>query len=228
MVADNPEKSYHEHLVLAVLSAMSTASIPAALPPSETIFTTLRLAGSVPARAFRELHQQRTQAQAAALASLAADALARHRRAEKVFFAGFDALLDAAVVGPTFLEKEKLAEIMAGEIMLLEEQGFRVLAFAVLPSHLHALLHLPAGSGSSCYKSLQLLHQRTAAQARRVLRGQLPPEADFWQTGSYDYAVHDPAELLRLIDYVRRNAERAGKAGRWLEWPYCYVAPAYE
>ena len=116
---------------------------------------------------------------------------------------------------------------MAGELLLLEEQGFRVLAFALLPNHVHAVLHLPAGSGVSFYKALQLLHQRTAAQGRRVVRAQLPPGADFWQTGSYDYAVHDPAELLRLIDYVRRNAEQAGKSGRWLEWPYCYAGPKF-
>ncbi|TGE20638.1 hypothetical protein E5K00_21840 [Hymenobacter aquaticus] len=198
------------------------------LPAGETIFVTFRLAGSVPTRAFRELHQQRQAAQEAArqLPDVAAQETAR-RRAEKVFFAGFDALLDAATVGPAFLEKERIADIIAAELMLLEEQGFRVLAFALLPNHAHAVLHLPAGSGASFYKSLQLLHQRTAAQCRRVLRGQLPAEADFWQTGSYDYAVHDSGELLRLVAYVGRNAERAGKIGRWLDWPYCYLAPGF-
>ncbi|SHJ34473.1 Transposase IS200 like [Hymenobacter daecheongensis DSM 21074] len=199
------------------------------LPPGETIFTTFRLAGSVPARAFRELHRQRQVAQEAARALPDPAAYqAAHRRAEKVFFAGFDALLDAATVGPTFLEKEKIAELVAGELMLLEELGFQVLAFALLPNHVHAVLHLPQGSGVSFYKALQLLHQRTAAQSRRLLRSTLPPEADFWQTSSYDYAVHEAAELPRLIDYVRHNAERSHKQGRWLEWPYCYVSPAFE
>jgi putative transposase len=201
---------------------------PALTPAGETIFTTLHLADSMPVQAYRKLHNQRILTQAAArMTTGAPEAWAMHRRAEKVFFAGFDALLDAAVVGPTFLEKEKLAGILAGEIMLLEEQGFQVLAFAVLPNHVHAVLHLPAGGGASFYKNLELLHQRTAAQCRRALRGLLPPEADFWQTSSYDYAVHDPAELLRLIEYVRRNAERVGKVGRWLAWPYCYVSPEF-
>ncbi|MCB2409151.1 hypothetical protein [Hymenobacter lucidus] len=91
----------------------------------------------------------------------------------------------------------------------------------------HAVLHLPAGSSVSFYNALQLLHQRTTAQRRRVLRAALPWEADFWQTGSYDYVVHDAAELLRLVAYVRGNAERCGKTGRWLNWPYCYLAPAF-
>ncbi|GAA4003756.1 transposase [Hymenobacter fastidiosus] len=207
---------------------MAAITAPA-LTPGETLFTTFRLAGSVPARAFRVLHRQRQEAQETARQLTDAAAYqAALRRAEKRFFAGFDALLDAATVGPTFLEKENIAEIVAGELMLLEELGFQVLGFALLPNHVHAVLHLPAGSGVSLYKSLQLLHQRTAAQCRRLLRTTLPPEADFWQTGSYDYAVDDPAELVRLLDYVRHNAERTNRTGRWLEWPYRYLSPAYE
>lgn len=210
---------------------MTTANYPLhpALPPGETIFTTFRLAGSVPARAFRELHRARQAAQEAARALPEAAAFqAAHRRAEKVFFAGFDALLDAATVGPTFLDKEKIADTVAAELLMLEELGFQVLCFALLPNHIHAVLHLPASSGLSFYKALQLLHQRTTVQCRRVVRATLPPEADFWQTGSYDYVVHDAAELLRLVAYIRGNAARAGKTGRWLDWPYCYVAPAFE
>jgi len=87
---------------------MPTANQPLhpLLPPGETIFTTCRLSGSVPAQALRHLHQQRQLTQAAArLAADPAEAWQMHRRAEKVFFAGFDALLDAGPVGPAFLEK---------------------------------------------------------------------------------------------------------------------------
>lgn len=88
------------------------------LPPEgETILLTLRLAGSVPARAGREMHVQRVAAQHAATSSEA------HRRAEKQFFVGFDALLDARTVGPDYLAKEKVAEAVVGELLMLEEQG---------------------------------------------------------------------------------------------------------
>ncbi|WBO84231.1 hypothetical protein [Hymenobacter yonginensis] len=74
------------------------------LPPPETILLTLRLAGSVPARAGRELHAQRVAAQETARgAATETEAQAAHRRAEKVFFAGFDALLDTRTVGPDYL-----------------------------------------------------------------------------------------------------------------------------
>lgn len=189
------------------------------MPPSEgeTILLTLRLAGSVPARAGRELHAQHVAAQQAAGSPEA------HRRAEKQFFAGFDALLDARTVGPQYLEKEKLAELVAGELLMLEEQGLQVPCFVLLPNHLHAVLHLPAGSGLSLYKTIELLHQRTAAQARRLLRGQLPPEADFWHPGSHELPVLDAAELARLQTYLLAHPQRLGLPERFREWPYVYV-----
>lgn len=192
------------------------------LPPGETLFITLRLAGSVPMRAARELHQQRQAAQEAARAE--PDFGAAHRRIEKQFFAGFDALLDAGTVGPDYLGKEKIAEAVAGELLMLEEQGLRVPCFAVLPNHVHAVVHLPAGSGLSLHKALELLHQRTAAQARRILRGQLPAEADFWQTGTYNYAVTDTAELARIQAYIVGHAPRLKLPERFHDWPHRYEA----
>lgn len=179
--------------------------------------------------AARQLQQQRRAAQEIAQA-LATDTerQATHRRAEKAFFAAFDNLLDARMVGPVFLEKEKIAETIAGELLMLQELGFRVLAFALLPNHVHAVLHLPAGADVSFYKALQLLHQRTAAQCRRVLRATLPAEADFWQTGSYDYAVPDAEELGRIIRYVLQHAHRLRLPVRWQQWPYVYAAPEWE
>ncbi|HEX8426192.1 hypothetical protein [Hymenobacter sp.] len=193
------------------------------LPPGETLFITLRLAGSVPMRAARELHQQRQAAQEAARA--APDFPAIHRRIEKQFFVGFDALLNAATVGSVYLEKEKVADVVAGELLMLEEQGFMVPCFAVLPNHVHAVLHQPASSNLSVHKALELLHQRTAAQARRILRGQLPAEADFWQTGTYDYAIADAAELVQIQRYILGHAARLKIPERYHDWPYVYSLP---
>lgn len=189
---------------------------------AETVLLTFRLAGSVPARAGRQLHAQRVAAQEAArTAATEAEALAAHHRADKQFFAGFDALLDAATVGPAFLEKEKIAAAVAGELLMLEELGFQVPCFALTPNHGHAVLHLPAASGVSFYKAVELFLQRTAAQARRILRGQLPAEADFWHPGgTHEYAVADATELARIHAYVLAHPQRLGLPERFHDWPY--------
>lgn len=60
-----------------------------------------------------------------------------------------------------------MIEVLAGEIMLLEETDFGVQGFAILPNHAHAILHLPKGSNLSFAKVFGLLHLRTG--------GSLPP-----------------------------------------------------
>ena len=182
-----------------------------ALPLGETSFITFRLFGTIPAATARELKAALRQAQ---------EAGTEHGRAQKQFFAKFDAVLDRAPIGPRYFENEKIAEILAGEIMMLEETGFVVHGFAILPNHAHLVLHLPATSGLSFAKAIDLLHLRTGTNCRRLVRPKLPPEAEFWQTGWLEYEVQDEAELTRLLAYVRDNARQAGLPARFQEWPY--------
>lgn len=177
----------------------------------QTTFLTFRLHGTIPAATGRELNAARRQAR---------EAGTDHRRAQKQFFARFDAVLDRAPIGPAYFDHEPVAEVLAGEIMMLEETGFVVHGFAILPNHAHVVLHLPASSPLSLAKALDLLHLRTGTACRRLVRPKLPPEAEFWQTGWFDYAVQDEAELTRVLAYVRGNARQAGLPARFQEWPY--------
>lgn len=181
------------------------------LPPGETVFLTFRLHGTVPAATARELQAELRQAQ---------EGGTEHRRAQKQFFARFDAVLDRRPIGPQYFENEKMAEILAGEIMMLEETGFVVHGFSILPNHAHLVLHLPARSGLALAKALDLLHLRTDQLCRRLVRPKLPPEAKFWQTGWFEYIIDDEAELGRIAAYVRANAAHAGLPERFREWPY--------
>ena len=177
----------------------------------ETLLLTFRLHGTVPAAASRELQATRRQAQ---------EAGTDPRRAQKQLFAQLDAVLDRAPIGPAHFEHEKIAEVLAGEIMMLAETGFVVHGFAILPNHAHVVLHLPASSPLSLAKALDLLHLRTEANCRRLVRPRLPPEAPFWHPGWHDYALADAAELARVLAYVRGNARAAGLPARFQEWPY--------
>lgn len=191
------------------------------LPDGQTSFLTLRLAGTLPAATARQL---RAELRAAHEAAQTESAVAAHRRAQKHFFAKFDAVLDRAPVGPAHFEHEKIAETLAGEILMLEETGFCVHGFAILPNHAHLVLHLPAHSRLSFAKAVELLHLRTGQSCRRHVRPKLPPEADFWQTGWFDYPIEDAAEQTRILDYVCNNAKKAGLPARFQDWPYSWTA----
>ena len=177
----------------------------------QTSFLTFRLHGTIPAATGRALAAELRQAR---------EAGTDHRRAQKQFFAKFDAVLDRAPIGPGFFENEKMTEVLAGEILMLEETGFVVHGFAILPNHAHIVVHLPASSPLSLAKAIDLLHLRTGTGCRRLVRPKLPPEAEFWQVGWFEYEVQDEAELTRLLAYVRGNARQAGLPARFQEWPY--------
>ncbi len=179
--------------------------------PGEIALLTLRLPGTLPATTARELKAELSQTQAAG---------ADHHRAQKQFFAKFDAVLDRAPTGPAYFENEQIAEVLAGEIMLLEESGFRVPGFTILPNHAHLVLHLPASSGLSFAKAIDLLHLRTDHSCRRLVRPKLPPHATFWQPGWHEVPILDEAELTRVLAYVRSNARQAGLTPRYQQWPY--------
>ncbi|AWM33943.1 hypothetical protein [Hymenobacter nivis] len=181
------------------------------LPPGETALLTFRLHGTIPAAAGRELAATLRQPQPAG---------ADHHRAQKQFFARFDAVLDRGPSGPAYFDHEKIAEALAGETLMLAETGFVVHGFAILPNHAHLVLHLPAASGLSFPKALDLLHLRTGTNCRRLVRPKLPPEANFWQAGWHEYAVGDEAELTRILAYVAGNARAAGLPQRFQAWPY--------
>jgi hypothetical protein len=74
-----------------------------------TALVTFRLAGTVLAATARELKAALAAAYAAGL---------DHRRAQKSFFARRDAMLDWAPVGQRYFESEKMAEVLAGKIMM--------------------------------------------------------------------------------------------------------------
>ena len=173
---------------------------------------TFRLHGTMPASTGRELKASLRAAQ---------EQGADHHRAQKQFFARFDAVLDRAPVGPHYFENEKMAEVLAGEILMLEETGFRVHGFAILPNHAHLALELPDDSPLSFAKAIDLLHLRTGT-ACRLVRPKLPPEAEFWQVGWHELKILDAAELSRLRAYLCGQARAAGLPGRFGEWPYVH------
>ena len=65
-------------------------------------------------------------------------------------------MLNCVPIGLNYFESEKMAEMLAGEIMMLEEPGFVIHGFAILPYHAHVVLHLPETSRLSFAKALDL------------------------------------------------------------------------
>ena len=187
--------------------------LPHRLPPGEAIFLTFRLAGSLPQQllaqwqAEDELKRNRQEVSA------------EERYAEqKRYFGRFDAQLARAEYGPTWLAQPEVAVLVATSLQYFDGQGYELLAYCLMPNHVHLVVRLPL-EAPPLVKTLQRLKSYTAMQANKLLGR----TGAFWQAESYDHIVRG-GELERILAYVVENPVKAGLVEDWQQWPYMYLA----
>jgi REP element-mobilizing transposase RayT len=177
-------------------------------------FVTFRLAGTLPREVLVRFKQERDQIIAQALAARRPltwpeqeDLLRWH--SERV-----DRYLDAGH-GELWLSQPAVADLVAGALCFHEGTRFDLLAFVVMPNHVHAVLR--PRPGWSLSKILQSWKGYTAYQANRVLNrsGQA-----FWQPEAYDHLIRDDQDSYRCRRYTTLNPVNAGLCARPEEWKW--------
>ena len=103
---------------------------------------------------------------------------------------------------------------------------FDILAWVVMPDHLHVLWTLPDGDGDNAtrwalIKSGFSRHippgEQVAASRRR--KG----ERGIWQRRFWEHLITDETDLSRHFDYVHINPVKHGHAQRASDWPYSSI-----
>ena len=108
------------------------------------------------------------------------------------------------------------------------EGGFRLLAFVIMPEHVHLVI-LPEVDVLPVDLLLKRLEgpfaKRVVARWRELDAGVLPSLTDarggvhFWQAGGgYDRNIRDSAELIEKINYCHDNPRRRGLVATSVEW----------
>jgi putative transposase len=159
----------------------------------KTYFVTFRLAGSLPKEIIQKQKANRT-------------------------FSEYDASLDAASIGPTWLKDKVLAQHLYDHILAEALRSYRLDCFTILSNHVHLVLrpHEPMRLD----EAMRRIKQPTAFRCNQILER----SGAFWQAGSYDHIIR-PSERERIILYVLRNPIKAGLVKEWREWPYTYLSP---
>jgi REP element-mobilizing transposase RayT len=205
-------------------------------PPGATIFLTWRLYGSLPKEALRRLAEERRRLESQPVRPNESlrDRTSRH---SKGLFALADKLLANNSNGPKWLQDERIARLMVEAIFYHADSLYMLLAFVVMPNHVHVLLHpleekgaetgeqiqQAAKSGSDgdapTYVPLRRITQSlkgyTARQANQLLGRTGNP---FWQDEAYDHWVRDEAELERIMTYIESDPVRSGLVIRVEDW----------
>jgi putative DNA methylase len=204
--------------------------------PGAMHFVTYRLVGTIPVEILHNLREKR-------------DALLKRRppgltpaqgqeRAHKQFFAGYDHYLDQQRA-ITWLAQPRVAAMTRSNLYHHEGSKYHLLAYCVMPNHVHVLLQPIAADLAEAGPSLQAafatggdeledsrsplssimhsLKSYTAHQANAILGR----SGAFWQHESYDHWVRDEDELERIVAYIVANPVKAGLVKEPHQWFFC-------
>ncbi|MCD6249504.1 MAG: transposase [candidate division Zixibacteria bacterium] len=106
-----------------------------------------------------------------------------------------------------------------------EKHGFRLLAYVVMPEHVHLVLHPPDGMPLGL-----VVREMKSCSARRYFarerNGRTGEKRVFWQKRCYDHNCRTPETTIEKIRYCHNNPVQRGlvsEPGDWIWSSYnCY------
>lgn len=197
--------------------------LPHIHPEGHTFFITFNLADAIPPALWLELKQQREK-------ELQSASPEQRYLIRKKYFGKYDEWLDRAQHGKHWLSRPSIAQIVADEIHRMDGERYRLLAYCLMPNHVHLLIesliteaatHRGMSRKYPLTETLRLLKGRTARTCNLALN----LSGKFWQHESYDHYVRNDEELGRIITYILQNPVRAGLAKEWTDWKFTYINP---
>lgn len=132
----------------------------------------------------------------------------------------------AAIVGWNIL----VAQIVRREIHALHPHHYHLLAYCLMPNHVHLLVdtqdipqpppHKDGTRFTPPVYALWLLKGRTA----HLCQKRLGRTGRFWSREYSEHLVRDGREYKRILAYIANNPVQAGLARHWQDWPHTFVA----
>jgi Rad3-related DNA helicase/REP element-mobilizing transposase RayT len=112
--------------------------------------------------------------------------------------------------GACWLRNPEAASAVAGALKHFHGERYRLLAWCVMPNHVHAVVQPTAG-----FELPQILHswKRHAAREANKVLGRT---GEFWQPEYYDHLVRDEDDLRHAVEYAWGNPEKSG----WNNWAW--------
>jgi putative transposase len=129
------------------------------------------------------------------------------------------ALLDAGF-GACSLRDPRIGAVVQDALLHFDGQRYRLLAWVIMPNHVHVLLETSAGHPISSI--MHAWKPFTANAANRILGR----TGRFWQPEYFDRAIRDERHLASAIEYIHQNPVRAGLVDRPENWPFSSAARA--
>ncbi|HCO93315.1 MAG TPA: valine--tRNA ligase [Phycisphaerales bacterium] len=126
-----------------------------------------------------------------------------------------ESFLDAGH-GQCILRDPQLAEILQNALKHFDGERYELVAWAVMPNHVHAIVRPLAG-----HELPKIVHSWKSFTSKQV-NLQLNRKGTLWMDEYYDHLIRDEGDFRNQVDYVLANPEKANMQ----DWPWCGMGGA--
>jgi REP element-mobilizing transposase RayT len=116
--------------------------------------------------------------------------------------------------GDCFLRDPRIAELMERTMRFHHSQRFDLLAWVVMPNHIHALFQV--GDSTPLSAIMQNWKSISAVAANKLLNR----SGDFWQEDYWDTFMRDEEQTRKAIRYIENNPVKAKLCQTPEAWPF--------
>ncbi len=176
-------------------------------------FITYRLFDALPAFAIEALEAEHANIERLVTGGYSDRTAVQADEISRLFQLRLDDYLDRGY-GECSLRRSDIAEVVIGAWKFFDGQRYELLAWCVMPNHVHLVMRLFEGKMLS--RVLHSWKSFTAERSNEILER----SGRFWQREYYDRIIRDEKELEAKITYVVRNPEKAGLT----RWPHVWWA----
>jgi REP element-mobilizing transposase RayT len=191
-------------------------------PPGATMFSTFRLAGSLPKIVLASLEAEADEVEARLAKIINLEEKARqadleHRR----LFGKWESALESVKTGTTWLKDWRVASMVYEAVMHRIGVFYDLHSCTLMPNHVH-LVFTPLQNKNGTYQSVASIMHSLKGYTARKANALLQRTGNFWQHESYDHVVKDEGEMARIMQYVVNNPVKAGLVQQPEDWQWTF------
>ena len=197
-------------------------NLPHIQPRGATFLVNFRLAGSLPTEVVERLRAEAAQLHEKLLSVKdPKEKLLLQNKEQSKHFSRWDDALHSSKSGHFWLREARIAETVANSIRYHDGDWFDVLAYCIMPNHVHLVLTPYESSVTADYSLTRIMHniKRNSANHANEILGRM---GSFWQHENYDHFARDEEELQRIIKYVLYNPVQANLVKEQADWKWSY------
>ena len=192
-------------------------NLPHFFDTNKPVFITYRLKFSLPGSIIEELNKRKSQWHAEYLELTETQKQTTLDAKDETFFCWFDELLDKNQEVPQILQRPELTDIIAESYHHFDNLRYQLLAFCIMPNHVHALIYPLVQSNGDIYPIAHITYTWKKYTAMLINKA-TDQTGSLWQQESYDHLIRSEKELYQVLEYILENPVKAGLAQTWDQW----------